>query len=61
MRAKAKVRHLVLLPREAFSTEEVRAHVAQWLQGHPEFPSMPPGPSRADWLAVTGEPPFTIK
>lgn len=56
MRAKAQVRHLVLSPREAFGTDEVRAHVAKWLERHPEFPSLPPGPSRADWLAVTGEP-----
>lgn len=56
MRAKAQVRHLVLSPEEAFGTDEVRTHVAQWLQKHPEFPSMPPGPSRADWLAITGEP-----
>jgi flavin-dependent dehydrogenase len=61
MRAKAKVRHLVLSPREVFGDEEVRAHVGQWLARHPEFPSMPPGPSRADWLSITGEPPFTIR
>jgi 2-polyprenyl-6-methoxyphenol hydroxylase-like FAD-dependent oxidoreductase len=55
MRAKAKVRHLVEPPHEAFGTDEVRAHVARWLERHPQFPSLPPGPSRADWLAVTGE------
>jgi flavin-dependent dehydrogenase len=56
MRAKAQVRHLVLSPREAFGTDEVREHIARWLEAHPQFPSMPPGPSRADWLAITGKP-----
>ena len=56
MRAKAQVRHLVLAPEVAFGTDEVRAHVARWLEAHPKFPSMPPGPSRDDWLAITGEP-----
>jgi hypothetical protein len=61
MRAKAQVRHLALSPREAFGTDEVRAHVAQWLERHPEFPSMPPGPSRADWIAITGEPTVAVR
>ncbi len=56
MRAKAQVRHLVLSPQQAFGTDEVRAHVAAWLEAHPKFPSMPHGPSRDDWLAITGEP-----
>ncbi len=60
MRAKAKVRHLVLSPEEAFGTEEVRGHVARWLEAHPEFPSMPRGPSRDDWLAITGQPAQTV-
>jgi flavin-dependent dehydrogenase len=61
MRAKAQVRHLVLSPQEAFATDEVKAHVAQWLERHPEFPSMPPGPSRDDWLAITGEPEQAVR
>ncbi|WP_211588615.1 NAD(P)/FAD-dependent oxidoreductase [Allorhizocola rhizosphaerae] len=56
MRAKAQVRHLVLAPQIAFGSDEVREHVARWLDEHPEFPSMPPGPSRDDWLAITGQP-----
>lgn len=52
MRAKARVRHLVATPDRAFGTDEVRAHVARWLGKHPEFSSMPPGPSRDDWVAL---------
>ena len=37
-------------PRRSASTS------AGWLARHPEFPSMPPGPSRADWEALTGDP-----
>ena len=56
MRARAQVRHLVLTPDQAFGTPEVREHLGRWLERHPEFPSMPPGPSRADWEALTGDP-----
>lgn len=34
--------------------------VARWLEAHPEFPSMPRGPSRDDWLAITGQPAQTV-
>jgi 2-polyprenyl-6-methoxyphenol hydroxylase-like FAD-dependent oxidoreductase len=61
MRAKAQVRHLVLAPEVAFGTDEVRAHVASWLEAHPKFPSMPDGPSREDWIAITGEPAGSIR
>ena len=46
----------VLTPDQAFGTPEVREHLGRWLERHPEFPSMPPGPSRADWEALTGDP-----
>ncbi len=61
MRAKAKVRHLALAPELAYGTDEVRAHIIGWLERHPEFPSMPPGPSREDWLAITGQPAPTVR
>jgi hypothetical protein len=61
MRAKAQVRHLVVAPELAFGTDEVRAHVAEWLEKHPSFPSMPPGPSRDDWTAIAREPSHSIR
>ncbi|WP_329191582.1 NAD(P)/FAD-dependent oxidoreductase [Streptomyces sp. NBC_01435] len=56
MRARAKARHLVLTADQAYSTKEVRARLAHWLDAHPDFTPAYDGPARAEWES-TLEPP----
>ncbi|MGW0961799.1 NAD(P)/FAD-dependent oxidoreductase [Streptomyces gelaticus] len=53
MRARAKVRHLVLTADQAYGTEEVRARLAHWLDEHPDFTPAFDGPARAEWESAT--------
>ncbi|WP_326769727.1 FAD-dependent oxidoreductase [Streptomyces sp. NBC_01591] len=55
MRARAKVRHLLLTADQAYSTEEVRARLAHWLDEHPDFVPRFDGPGRAEWESATGQ------
>ncbi|MGY3680631.1 NAD(P)/FAD-dependent oxidoreductase [Streptomyces sp. TE33382] len=54
MRARAQVRHLVLTEEQAYGTEEVRAHVARWLERHPDFVPGFDGPEREEWESAAG-------
>lgn len=54
MRARAKVRHLLLTADQAYGTEEVRARLAHWLDQHPDFTPRFEGPSRAEWESAAG-------
>ncbi|MGW1405689.1 NAD(P)/FAD-dependent oxidoreductase [Streptomyces sp. NPDC002403] len=54
MRARAKVRHLVLTADQAYGTEEIRARLAQWLDEHPDFSPAFDGPARTEWESATG-------
>ncbi|MEL5960949.1 FAD-dependent oxidoreductase [Streptomyces sp. CLV115] len=54
MRARAKVRHLLLTADQAYGTEEVRARLARWLDQHPDFAPRFEGPSRAEWESAAG-------
>ncbi|MFD7618315.1 NAD(P)/FAD-dependent oxidoreductase [Streptomyces sp. NPDC059802] len=56
MRARAKVRHLVLTADQAYGTEEVRARLAHWLGEHPDFTPAFDGPARAEWESAMGHP-----
>lgn len=60
MRARAKVRHLVLTADQAYGTEEVRARLAHWLDRHPDFTPSFDGPTRAEWEAATAHPDHTV-
>ncbi|MFF2009547.1 NAD(P)/FAD-dependent oxidoreductase [Streptomyces sp. NPDC058195] len=60
MRARAKVRHLVLTADQAYGTEEVRSRLAHWLDQHPDFTPSFDGPARAAWEAVTARPSHTV-
>lgn len=53
MRARARVRHLVALPDDAFTTPEIQQRVADWLAQHPNFTPPQGGPSRAQWQQLT--------
>ncbi|MEU1503846.1 FAD-dependent oxidoreductase [Kitasatospora sp. NPDC005748] len=52
MRARAKVRHLVSRPDEAYATEEVDRHVTAWLAANPDFEPEHDGPTRDQWDAL---------
>jgi 2-polyprenyl-6-methoxyphenol hydroxylase-like FAD-dependent oxidoreductase len=52
MRARAKVRHLLATPDQAYGTEEVRTGVARWLAERPDFEPGPDGPSREHWESL---------
>ncbi|MET9658829.1 FAD-dependent oxidoreductase [Streptomyces sp. NPDC006510] len=54
MRARAKVRHLLLTAGQAYGTEEVRARLTHWLGEHPDFTPRFDGPTRAEWESATG-------
>ncbi|MCX4676431.1 FAD-dependent oxidoreductase [Streptomyces sp. NBC_01433] len=54
MRARAQVRHLVLTEEQAYGTEEVRAHLARWLEEHPHFTPSFDGPGRTEWESAAG-------
>lgn len=49
MRAQAQVRHMARTSDEAYGTEEVRGHVAEWLAAHPDFAPSYDGPTREEW------------
>ncbi|WP_405700168.1 FAD-dependent oxidoreductase [Streptomyces sp. NBC_01383] len=49
MRARARIRHLVLPADQAYGTEEVRARLACWLADHPDFTPGFDGPAREEW------------
>lgn len=55
MRARAKVRHLLLTADQAYGTEEVRARLANWLDQHPDFTPRFDGPGRAEWESAVGQ------
>ena len=52
MRARARVRHLVQPPQDAYSTEEVEQHLTAWLAAHPDFTPNHDGPTRDQWDAL---------
>ncbi|MEW1689958.1 NAD(P)/FAD-dependent oxidoreductase [Streptomyces sp. NPDC091265] len=49
MRARARIRHLVMPADQAYGTEEVRERVARWLADHPDFTPAFDGPGREEW------------
>lgn len=52
MRARARVRHLVVTPDRAFAADEVRARVDAWLAVRPGWTPAHDGPDRAAWEAL---------
>ena len=52
-RARAKVRHLLVAPGEAYGDPEVQRHLAEWLDSHPEWVPGQVGPDRAEWEKIT--------
>ncbi|MEU8887809.1 FAD-dependent oxidoreductase [Streptomyces sp. NPDC048442] len=52
-RARARVRNLQELPREAYEDPEVKRHLAAWLAAHPHWEPGLEGPSREEWEKVT--------
>ncbi|WP_030242658.1 FAD-dependent oxidoreductase [Streptomyces sp. NRRL S-350] len=52
MRARARVRHLVQPPAEAYGTEEVDRHLTAWLAARPDFSPRHDGPTRDQWEAL---------
>lgn len=56
MRARARVRHLVLTADQAYATEEVRDRLACWLAAHPDFTPRFDGPGREEWESAVRRP-----
>ncbi|GAA3378310.1 FAD-dependent oxidoreductase [Streptomyces sannanensis] len=54
MRARARVRHLMASPAEAYGAPEIRRRVAAWLAARPGYEPNAGGPSRAAWERITG-------
>ncbi|MEV6652063.1 NAD(P)-binding protein [Streptomyces sp. NPDC051219] len=52
MRARARVRHLVASPAQAYGAE-VRARVAAWLAARPGYAPHAAGPDRREWEKIT--------
>ncbi|WP_063042379.1 FAD-dependent oxidoreductase [Nocardia grenadensis] len=56
MRARARVRHLLDLPQDAYAAPEIQERVAAWLIEHPNFEPPRQGPDRAQRETLTAVP-----
>jgi 2-polyprenyl-6-methoxyphenol hydroxylase-like FAD-dependent oxidoreductase len=52
-RARARVRHLLVHPRDAYGDPEVQRHLADWLAARPDWEPARTGPDREEWEKVT--------
>ncbi|EGX61810.1 MULTISPECIES: NAD(P)/FAD-dependent oxidoreductase [Streptomyces] len=56
MRARARVRHLMDHPDEAYAEPRIRAKVARWRSSHPGHEDIFDGPARTTWHSIVGAP-----
>ncbi|MFF7458255.1 FAD-dependent oxidoreductase [Kitasatospora sp. NPDC008115] len=61
MRARARVRHLVSTPDEAYGTAEVERRLTAWLAANPGFTPGHDGPTRAEWDTLLPGRPVTVR
>ncbi|MFF0739895.1 FAD-dependent oxidoreductase [Streptomyces sp. NPDC004111] len=52
-RARARVRHLLTSPRQAYGDPEVARHLEDWLAAHPDWVPGRVGPTREEWEKIT--------
>ncbi|MFJ6661318.1 FAD-dependent oxidoreductase [Streptomyces sp. NPDC091377] len=53
MRARARVRHLMIYPDQVLQQPGVRDRIGQWISAHPRFTGGFDGPDRAQWESIT--------
>ncbi|MFD3517150.1 NAD(P)/FAD-dependent oxidoreductase [Streptomyces sp. NPDC058657] len=52
-RARAKVRHLLVPPAQAYGDPEVQRHLEAWLEAHAQWVPGQVGPTREEWEKIT--------
>ncbi|WP_329410108.1 FAD-dependent oxidoreductase [Nocardia vinacea] len=56
MRTRARVRHLMALPDDAYTAPGIHERITEWLADHPNFTPPQQGPDRALWEQLTNPP-----